>query len=49
MNYSGLDRALLSQIANPQLYYVNIHNDDFPAGAVRASCSENGRPDDTRR
>jgi hypothetical protein len=33
---SGLDRALLARIAaNPHLYYVNIHNDDFPAGAVR--------------
>lgn len=33
---SGLNRTLLSQIAaNPHLYYVNIHNGDFPAGAVR--------------
>lgn len=33
---SGVDRALLSQIAaNPQLFYVNVHTEEFPSGAVR--------------
>jgi len=31
-----LDRELLNDIIqNPQNYYVNIHNADFPAGAIR--------------
>jgi hypothetical protein len=30
------DRALVKQIAkNPADYYVNVHNEDFPAGAAR--------------
>jgi hypothetical protein len=33
---SGQDRALLRDIRdNPRDFYVNIHNVDFPAGAIR--------------
>lgn len=32
-----VDRALaLDIIRNPEIYYVNVHNADFPGGAVRA-------------
>jgi hypothetical protein len=32
-----VDRALaLDIIRNPETYYVNVHNADFPGGAVRA-------------
>ena len=31
-----VDKALIKQVlAHPSLYYVNIHNSGFPAGAVR--------------
>jgi hypothetical protein len=31
-----LDTSLLKDIAkNPSLYYVNVHNGEFPSGAVR--------------
>ena len=33
---TGLDKALLRRIQDhPRGYYVNIHNNDFPAGAIR--------------
>lgn len=36
-----IDRALLKDIIqNPRAYYVNIHNADFPGGAVRGQMSK---------
>lgn len=36
-----VDRALLRDIIqNPQDYYVNVHNADFPAGALRGQLSK---------
>ena len=33
---AAVDKALIAEIlANPQNYYVNVHNAEFPAGAVR--------------
>jgi hypothetical protein len=33
---SEIDEALAADIAaNPKGYYVNVHNEDFPAGAIR--------------
>ncbi len=33
---AGVDKALIRAIIrNPNLYYVNVHNADYPAGAVR--------------
>ena len=33
---TGLDKVLLRRIDdNPRDFYVNIHNNDFPAGAIR--------------
>jgi len=33
---TGVDRALaIDLIRNPEQYYVNVHNDVFPGGAVR--------------
>ncbi len=35
-NCVSVDRALIKNIIqNPQDYYVNVHNAEFPAGAVR--------------
>ena len=33
---TGVDRDLITDIMqNPEQYYVNVHNADFPAGALR--------------
>ena len=33
---TGVDRALITDILrNPQDYYVNVHNADYPGGALR--------------
>ena len=40
----GVDRDLLRDIKrNPSDYYVNIHNADFEAGAIRGQLSRRGR------
>ena len=38
---ASADRDLiLAIIQNPELYYVNVHNADFPAGALRGQLSK---------
>jgi hypothetical protein len=38
---TGVDAELIKAIAkNPGDYYVNVHNADFPAGAVRGQLSK---------
>ena len=36
-------------LANPQNYYVNVHNSEFPGGAVRGQLQENGSHDHGRK
>ena len=41
---TSADRDLIKAIIqNPELYYVNLHNADFPGGAVRGQLSNRGQ------
>jgi hypothetical protein len=38
---SGVDHALIQNIIqHPEEYYVNVHNADFPNGAIRGQLSK---------
>jgi hypothetical protein len=40
---NSADRALIQDIiANPEEYYVNVHNAEFPGGAIRGQLSNPG-------
>lgn len=41
-----VDQELIKNIIqNPELYYVNVHNTDFPGGAIRGQLSNPGLSD----
>jgi hypothetical protein len=41
---ASADPTLIQSIIdNPELYYVNVHNADFPGGAVRGQLSNRGQ------
>ena len=41
---TGVDKALIKDIIkNPHQYYVNVHNLEFPGGAVRGQLSNRGQ------
>jgi hypothetical protein len=41
-----VDQELIKDIIqNPELYYVNVHNADFPGGAIRGQLSNPGLSD----
>jgi hypothetical protein len=42
------DAAILQEIVdNPAGYYVNLHTEDFPAGAIRGQLAASGTPPNT--
>jgi hypothetical protein len=42
------DAAILQEIVdNPAGYYVNLHTEDFPAGAIRGNLAASGTPPNT--
>jgi hypothetical protein len=44
----NVDPALIQAIIDsPERYYVNVHNAEFPGGAVRGQLSNRGQSDST--
>lgn len=43
---AAVDQGLIKAIIqNPEMYYVNVHNADFPGGAIRGQLSNPGLSD----
>lgn len=43
----GMTTGIVQEIlANPEAFYVNVHNNEYPGGAVRAQLSEQGHHQD---